>query len=171
MNMPHEIDDPQRVDVLRAELDQMRLEHYGGNLTATARALGVTSAYLSDILKGKRGVGMKVIQGLSSLTGRSIDAVMGRGLGADSRDPIPARAEALAIVEEALRKVRAMPAQGTEGRGVEWWLLQVGFAQAQVRLASEQRDPSVPQGRVADDSVDPEAESGSRPKVVLRRSG
>lgn len=63
--------------MLRAELRKIRAERFDGNLSAMARDLKVTPAYLSDALSEKRGIGMKLIRALARFTGRTIDDLVG----------------------------------------------------------------------------------------------
>lgn len=120
--------------VLRERLGLIREQRFDGNLSAMARAFGVTPAYLSDVLAQKRGVGMKIIQALAKHTGESVDDLL-HGRATVPNDPYPARAEALRIVESAIRTVREADVPDAAGRSVDWWLLRLRDAEAQVRAA------------------------------------
>jgi hypothetical protein len=51
---------------------------FGGNLSATAKALGVTPAALHDfVVTEQRGAGMKLLDGIARYTKRSIDDLVG----------------------------------------------------------------------------------------------
>lgn len=98
----------------------------------------MTSAFLSDVLKAKRGVGMKLIQALSRYLGQSMDVLVNGGSGtARNPDPFASRAEAIRQVEIAISRVREMNPPHAEERGVEWWLLQIRDAEAQAHRDAE----------------------------------
>ena len=71
-----------RNERLRALLAKLCAERFEGNQAATARALGITGASLSDILAGKRGVGLGTLLLISDLVNESLDVLV-RGEGTE----------------------------------------------------------------------------------------
>jgi transcriptional regulator with XRE-family HTH domain len=61
---------------LRGILRALR-DHHGSN-AALARALKVEGPTVTEILNGKRGVGLEMIEAIADLTGRSLDDLCGR---------------------------------------------------------------------------------------------
>lgn len=62
---------------LREQINAWVRNEYEDNVSAAARALGVTQTALRDVLKGNRGVGAKVLEAFAETTGRSIDGLLG----------------------------------------------------------------------------------------------
>ncbi len=62
---------------LREEITEWVRSEHAENVSAAARALGVTQTALRDVLKGNRGVGAKVLEAFAETTGRSIDGLLG----------------------------------------------------------------------------------------------
>lgn len=69
-------------DVVRKIVD----ERFDGNSSATAKALGLSPAALHDFLAGSRGAGMKLLDGLVALTGKSIESLLGRPAPSQSNE-------------------------------------------------------------------------------------
>lgn len=67
-----EMRDARLREILRALRD-----HHGSN-AALARALKVEGPTVTEILNGKRGVGLEMIEAIADLTGRSLDDLCGR---------------------------------------------------------------------------------------------
>lgn len=143
--MVQRLTDVDRAAAIRDQLRALREGQFGGNLSAMARAFGVTPAYLSDVLLEKRGVGMKILRALAKHTGQSIAGLIGEIDPADLDDPYPARAEALSLVQRALDYVRRHHYPDAGGRSPEWWLLEVREAEARIRrgelLDEPEREP------------------------------
>jgi transcriptional regulator with XRE-family HTH domain len=82
------LDEP-RNEAVRAVVRDLMRDRYEGNLSATARAIGVSPSLLSELLSGRRGAGMRFVQKLSALTGRGVDGLIG-GEPSYSDDTTPA---------------------------------------------------------------------------------
>lgn len=50
---------------------------FEGNISAASRALGITYSALHEVLNGRRGAGMKVLDALKAHTGKSIESILG----------------------------------------------------------------------------------------------
>lgn len=50
---------------------------FKGNVSAAARVLGLTYSGLYEVLNGRRGIGMTVLDALKAHTGKSIEAILG----------------------------------------------------------------------------------------------
>lgn len=139
--MVDKLTDAQQADKLRDHLRVIRAQQFEGNLSAMAREMGVTPAYLSDVLAGKRGVGMKLMRALASYTGESIDAlVSGKPSTSVRAEVYPARGEAVRCVLEAVRRVSEAEYPNAEGRSVEWWLLEIHEVEQQLRRGADDAD-------------------------------
>lgn len=66
----------ERNDALRRAVRTLIERDFAGNQSAAAKAFGVSAAAISDLLSGKRGGGMKLIDGIRAYTGGSFDAVV-----------------------------------------------------------------------------------------------
>lgn len=66
-----------RDERLRRALQDLHDTRFKSN-AALARALGVEGPTITEILNGKRGVGLEVMESLADLTGRSLDELAGR---------------------------------------------------------------------------------------------
>lgn len=139
--MVDKLTDAQQADKLRDHLRTIRARRFDGNLSAMAREMGVTPAYLSDVLAGKRGVGMKLMRAMASYTGQSIDAlVSGKPDPSIKAEVYPARGEAVRCVQEALRRVVEGEYPGADGRSVEWWLLEIHEIEQRLRRDTDDAD-------------------------------
>ncbi len=66
--MPVRTVDPQSAELIRKRLEEMRDgPPFNGNMSALARDLGITAAYLSDVLNNQRGPGMKILKALAKV--------------------------------------------------------------------------------------------------------
>lgn len=74
--MPSRAFGKDRNDALRARVRAIMTADFGGNLTATAKALGLSPAALHDFLGETRGAGMKLLDGLAKYSGLSVDALI-----------------------------------------------------------------------------------------------
>ena len=90
----------------RTIIRELRDRH--GSTAALARALKVAGPTITEILNGKRGVGLDVLEAVADLTGRSLDDLCGRQASARRvlRD-LPRWPDARAEAEVRLRHVRA----------------------------------------------------------------
>lgn len=63
---------------------------FGGNTSVAAKAIGISQSLLYEFLAGTRGAGMKLLDGVSRLSGESIDVIVGRpGAAAAAQKPAP----------------------------------------------------------------------------------
>ena len=137
-----------RNERLRALLAKLCAERFEGNQAATARALGITGASLSDILAGKRGVGLGTLLLISDLVNESLDILV-RGhphrpevrVERDDRYPARSRARARAreIFERADQAVATQAYARAEDKNEEWWMRRI--EEAQVEARRELEDP------------------------------
>ncbi len=75
--MPVRTVDPQSAELIRKRLEEMRDgPPFNGNMSALARDLGITAAYLSDVLNNQRGPGMKILKALAKRLGGSLDEMI-----------------------------------------------------------------------------------------------
>lgn len=99
--------DPAQNETLRTLVRSIVDTKYDGNMSATAKAWGITPTGLHDFLSRKRGAGLTILEALSKHTGRSIDDLSGRA--STSRIPIIStalgtREDWQALKEETLKK-------------------------------------------------------------------
>lgn len=99
--------DADTVERVRAQIVAWVSSEHGDNVTAAARALGVTQTALRDVVKGNRGVGAKVLEAFAEATGRSIDGLMGR----PSSDDLEPAWGSLPGYRESERELRALNPQ------------------------------------------------------------
>lgn len=69
---------PERNEHLRGEVRALIEKEFRGNESAAARAFGVSGSMLSEFLRGLRGAGPKLLNGVADYTGRSTDDLYGR---------------------------------------------------------------------------------------------
>jgi hypothetical protein len=69
----------ERNEALRRLVRELRDADFGGNLTQTARAVGVSTPTLSDFLAAKKGAGEKITEGLERHLRRSRDQMTAVG--------------------------------------------------------------------------------------------
>lgn len=70
------LSESQRSKVILDQLRELRDVQFEGNLTATAKALRVAPPFLSNLLSGKRGYGLKIIDAIARVTGKSVAEVL-----------------------------------------------------------------------------------------------
>lgn len=63
---------------LRGIVRELVAKDFQGHATNAAKAFGVTQSLVSEFLGGGRGAGPKLVNGIASYTGRSIDDLYGR---------------------------------------------------------------------------------------------
>lgn len=63
---------------LRGVVRRILTQDFDGNVSRTAKALGVVQSMVSEFLSGARGAGPKMLQGVADYTGQSIDSLYGR---------------------------------------------------------------------------------------------
>jgi transcriptional regulator with XRE-family HTH domain len=68
--------DIQQNDRAVAKLRHALATQFDGNISAPAKAIGVSGPAISDVLNSKRGAGMKVLRGLARVTGVSVDELV-----------------------------------------------------------------------------------------------
>lgn len=174
-----------RNERLRRKLEQLRDERFGGNLSATARALGITPPTLSDILKQKRGVGLDVLVRLADFFSESLDVlVFGRPhptvtlLVKDDRYEARAQARARArrIFDRADELIVGDLYARAEDKPVEWWMRRIEEAQLEARRELEdpegaERARSSARARAAASADEDEAamEAAAREDAALPR--
>ncbi len=109
MSMPTPTVDEKRAEAIRQRLRDMRDGEFKGNLSALARSLRVTPAYLSDVLNEKRGPGMKLLKALARALNLSIDDLVGESQQSASLGPrwcnLPGWADALAEARRMFPRV------------------------------------------------------------------
>ncbi len=59
-----------------SKLKEVLNSQYDGNVSAFAKALGVSGPAISDVVHGKRGIGMKILRGLARVSGVSVDELV-----------------------------------------------------------------------------------------------
>jgi len=64
-------------DAARRYVDQLVKDDFGGNVSKTAEAIGISQSMLYDFLHGKRGAGMTLLEGVAQYRRVSIDVVLG----------------------------------------------------------------------------------------------
>jgi transcriptional regulator with XRE-family HTH domain len=146
--------DPEQNEGVRRFTQRLVDLGYDGNVSAAAEALGVSQSLLYEFLKGTRGAGMKLLEGLADVTGASLDEVMGRPpprpkpilrlirgeLANDNGDRYANRAKAaeaaqlIGLSGQAIAEVCADVLQSDEDPPVEWWLDQMRAANSRHRL-------------------------------------
>lgn len=109
MSMPTPTVDGKRAEAIRQRLRDMRDGEFEGNLSALARSLRVTPAYVSDVLNEKRGPGMKLLKALARALNLSLDDLVGESQQTTSLGPrwcnLPGWTEALAEARRLFPRV------------------------------------------------------------------
>ena len=67
-------------DAARAFTARIVKDDFAGNVTAAARAFGISQAMLYEFLQGTRGAGTKLLEGVAAHAKTTVDAVMGRSV-------------------------------------------------------------------------------------------
>lgn len=65
-------------DRLRALLQKLVDERFGGNKSEAARRLKLSQSFVTEMLAGRRGGGNKALRALADFTGKSLDELAGR---------------------------------------------------------------------------------------------
>lgn len=95
---------------LRAIIDGQ----FGGNVSAAARALGVTYSALHEVLNGRRGVGMRMLDAMKAFTGTSIVEILGESESEAAPEGRPSRTSDLVGWQVAERSARAFARETPE---------------------------------------------------------
>lgn len=66
----------ERNEIVRAYIRKMVASQFGGSVRAAARAMSVQGSTLNEFLRGDSGAGMKLLDGLSKVAGRSLDEIL-----------------------------------------------------------------------------------------------
>lgn len=78
---------------LREILREIVDKDFRGNKTAAGKVIGISQAYVTEILAGRRGAGNKLLGKLATYTGRTLDDLSGRKPArAPARSAIPQHA-------------------------------------------------------------------------------
>lgn len=153
--------DAVRNEAVRAYLRSVVREDFDGNASATAKALDMSQPALSDLLSGKRGFGLSVIDAIAHLRHVSIDVVLGRAPAPTDRYPnkYPVMASAeFASASETVRGVfvELEPAGGDKSV-VAWSVDLLALVQAerlgQVRSRGGERLLAEPAEQLPDNVV------------------
>lgn len=67
----------ERNERARAFLRNLIDSQFGGSISAASRALGVTYSALHEVMNGKRGVGMRLLDAAKAYTGTPITEILG----------------------------------------------------------------------------------------------
>ncbi len=99
---------------LRAIVRELLRARFEENISAFARALGVTGPYLNEFLSGKRGAGAKLLHALADYTGRTLDDLSGRSAARAIAPPVDGVALAgnlphWSVAAAAARALRVVP--------------------------------------------------------------
>lgn len=127
--------DAARNEAVRAYLRRVVAEDYDGNASRAAKALDMSQPALSDLLSGKRGFGLSVIDAIAHLRHVSIDVVLGRAPAPDH--PYPNKFAVMASIEyqssaELVRDAFAeLEPEGGDKSVVAWSLDFVALVQAE----------------------------------------
>ena len=95
----------ERDDRIRTLLESLKTEQYKST-AALARALGVEPPTITEVLNGKRGVGLDLMIAIATLTGRSLDDLAGVPRRRDKLADLPAWTKARAEAERRLAHLR-----------------------------------------------------------------
>jgi hypothetical protein len=109
-------------------VDQRMLEFFGrelgrwvedacdGNQTAAGKLLGVTQGHISAMIAGTRGPGLPTLIALSDKTGKSIDALLGRGRREPTRAVplLPPGPPSSAVPPAAMAELQSMLERGRD---------------------------------------------------------
>lgn len=69
------------------QLKDLRDNQFGENMSALARALGFTNAYVGNVINGHRGIGLAIVVELARVKKCSLAAVLGETWSDDPRWP------------------------------------------------------------------------------------
>lgn len=67
---------PAQADRIRDMVRALIADRFDGSQTRAAKALGVSTPTMSDLLNGNRGPGLQLLDGLRRVTGLSLDAIV-----------------------------------------------------------------------------------------------
>jgi transcriptional regulator with XRE-family HTH domain len=70
--------EPEQNEALRTLVRKIIDDDFAGKVSVAAKSLGVSHSLIFEFLDGRRGLGMKALEGLANYTGRSIDGLLGR---------------------------------------------------------------------------------------------
>lgn len=116
--------DVARNEAARAYLRRVVTEDFEGNASAAAKALDIAQPSLSDLLSGKRGFGLSVIDAIAHLRHVSIDVVLGRAAAPDdkypNKYPVLASAEFAAAPESVRAAFVELEPAGGDKSVVAW---------------------------------------------------
>lgn len=151
------LDAPSR-EAARAFLRRFVDERFDGNHTRAATALGVSQAYVSDLLSGAKGAGSKILLALAEKTGVSLDVVLGRTSRVpdqvspedDPAERYPNRVTAAKLAKDLGVDERAIESVGRDALHldhdpeVKWWLQlmqhrEALFARTAEQIAADER--------------------------------
>jgi hypothetical protein len=95
-------------EAARAYAQALVEREFEGNVSAAARAIGVTSAALGDFLRGTRGAGMKMLSLIAAYAKVPLETVVGRGMPTVRPDGTIPLLRDRAGWHESLEQVRAL---------------------------------------------------------------
>lgn len=140
--------EPQRKQVILQQLTALRDGKFAGNLSETARALGVTPAFLSNLLNGKRGYGLKIIDALADITGKSVAEVLNEqdppwsGIPGWEQALAAARAQVPGVDDAAWRWLGSLSGPTLPGLDPNALaLMAMAWDQARLKLAAQAAPP------------------------------
>lgn len=124
---------------------------FAGVVSSAAVKWGVTQAYVSDLLAGKKGAGMKLLSGIAAQSGLTFDQILGRAPIEPPPvvfEPVDRYANRTAAVtfaridgvdERAVDQLLSIQHHSAEDPPAQWWLDQLRAIEARLRF--EQKDP------------------------------
>lgn len=126
--------DAARNGAVRAYLRRVVAEDFDGNASRAAKALDLSQPALSDLLSGKRGAGLSVIDAVAHLRHVSMDVVLGRAPEPDhpypNKFPVMASAEYASASEEVQATFAELEPEGGDKSVVAWSLDLMTLVQA-----------------------------------------
>lgn len=117
-------------EAVREKLRALVQRDFHGNQTHAAKALGVTQAYVSDVLNAKRAGGMKLIRGMSRYSGSSVIDVGEQPDDATDRYPnringARAASIVLGISFDDARRLAPKALHAKSDPDAMWWMNQI----------------------------------------------
>jgi hypothetical protein len=119
--------DPERNEAARGLAKRLVATDFEGNVNAAAKAFGVSQSMLYEFLDGKRGAGMKLLEGIATYRQCTLDEVIGRPLPEPTRTEldIALRFYGAEMPEPVVAEARAEEAAGVRRIAREWgrWMV------------------------------------------------
>jgi transcriptional regulator with XRE-family HTH domain len=146
----------ERNSAVRAVVRGLIEKSFEGDQAAAAKAFGVSPSLVSEFLSGKRGAGMKLLDGIAAYTGRPIDEIVRHRPAEEIRveydERYPNRARAIekmrdVVSAEAIRRISTLALSSPRDPDVAWWVRRTLHEEDTLKLESEFPDAAAERRR------------------------